>query len=796
MKMLSFLLTACCLCYSSFQLSAQEKPDQTESPYFYLPGEKEAGEQFPLLHTEADVQVAGVIANVTIKQVYKNDGPQAIEAIYVFPASTRAAIYQMEFTIGERIIVAKIEEKQKARNDYEQAKQKGQRAALLEQHRPNVFQMNVANILPGDRVEVRLKYTELLVPEEGTYTFVYPTVVGPRYAGETSDELLAANNWVSNPYLEAGTQVPYTFNLKVNLKAGLPIQQIQSPSHQININYHGKATAAIDLGASEKTGGDRDFILKYRLRGKEIEQGLLVHEGEKENYFMMMVQPPERVAPEQIPGREYIFIVDISGSMNGFPLETSKALLKDLIGQLRSSDRFNVLLFAGSAAFYSKASVEATPGNIEQAVQFIRRQRGSGGTRLLQAIQRAMAVPKLEGFSRSFVIATDGYVNVEAAAFDYIRDHLHQANFFSFGIGRSVNRHLIEGLARIGGGTPCVVTDSKTAPALAKKFKQYVETPVLTNIQLHYNDRDFYEVSPTRLPDLMGERPLVIFGKYRKNGRGSLRITGQNPGGSFSKTLYLEQASQTQGSEALSNLWARHRIQQLGDYTQLKGGSTADVQRIEEITRLGLQHNLLTAYTSFVAIDSEVVNQNGQTTVKQPLPLPSGVPNSAVGHYNARYGRSSSKMRAAPLRMERRTQLSEEQPEWAPPPPPPPPPAEPEVEEIFTVVEQMPRFPGCERLGPTAAESCAKKRLADFIDRHLRYPKHLGQVHIEGVVVVRFVVDKTGKIKDIEIVRSLHADLDQEAKRVVEQMPRWIPGTQRGKPVEVVYNLPIRFGLN
>ena len=782
---------------------AQSNSDQTESPYFYIPCEDCPKTSFPLLHTEANANIAGVIADVTVTQVYKNDSDQAIEAIYVFPASTRAAVYHMEFRIGERRIVAKIEEKVKARQDYEQAKQEGKRATLLEQHRPNVFQMNVANIMPGDQVEVCLKYTETLIPEEGTYEFVYPTVVGPRYAGESANDLLASNEqWTSNPYLTSGSKTPYTFDLNLDLKAGLPIQQMQSKTHQVNIKYTGAATAQLSLDPAEKEGGNRDFILQYRLKGKSIENGLLVYEGEKENYFMMMVQPPERIQKKEIAPREYIFIVDISGSMHGFPLETSKALLKDLIGQLRPSDRFNVLLFAGTAAFLSESSIAANTANIDRAIDFIRRQRGSGGTNLLNAIHRAMAVPKTEGFSRSFVIATDGYVSVEAEAFDYIRDHLNQANFFSFGIGSSVNRHLIEGLARVGGGEPFVVTNSKEAPALAAKFRRYIESPLLTDIQLTFDAQNIYDLTPSRIPDLMGERPLVVFGKYHK--KGTIRLTGNTPGGTFERSMDLRKASTTNESKALSNLWARHRIQQLADYTNLRSCPDRE-DLVQTITQLGLTHNLLTEYTSFVAIDSEVVNQSGEiNSVKQPLPLPEGVPNSAVGYTNAysqaysggNYRKQKQLKDARHLSTPRPTSPGTAEEVAPPPPPPPPPPTEPEVNEIFSIVEEMPRFPGCEEKLAAERNACAGKKMLTFLYKNLKYPTSVKDLHISGMSVVRFLVDKEGNIKEIEMLRSLHPDLDQEIIRVIKLMPKWIPGKRMGKPVDVWYNLPVRLELD
>jgi len=404
---------------------------KTLSPYFLVKSRDPEVDHLPLKSTWAEVNISGVIADVKVIQVYKNEGNKPLEAIYVFPASTRAAVYGMKMTIGERTITAKIREREQARREYEQAKQAGKSASLLEQHRPNVFQMNVANILPGDLIKVELKYTELLVPTDAVYEFVYPTVVGPRYVNEPADDYGPSDAWTANPYLHQGESPTYTFNISVDIAAGLPIQDITSPSHKIGIDYKGPAFAKANLEQSEEHGGNRDFILKYRLAGGKIETGLLLFEGKKENFFLLMLQPPKKVVESQIPPREYIFIVDVSGSMHGFPLNISKKLLKDLISKLRPTDRFNVLLFAGGSHLMSERSLPATPDNIMRAINTIERQRGGGGTRLLPALKRALSLPKTEGCSRSVVIATDGYVSVEEEAFDLIRNNLGQANMFS-----------------------------------------------------------------------------------------------------------------------------------------------------------------------------------------------------------------------------------------------------------------------------------------------------------------------------------------------------------------------------
>ncbi len=610
-----------------------EDNDKTLSPYFLVKSDDPNTDQLPLKSTSARVDIAGVIADVQVTQVYKNEGKNTLEAIYVFPASTRAAVYGMKMTIGKRTIVAKIQEREEARKNYETAKKEGRSASLLEQQRPNVFQMNVANIHPGDKIKVELNYTELLVPSEGIYEFAYPTVVGPRYSETPAAGATPSEQWVQNPYLHEGEAPTYTFDMGVTISAGLPIQKISCDTHKTNILYKGKTVATVTLDKSEKNGGNRDYIIKYQLAGGKIQSGILLYEGEKENFFLLMVQPPKKVKPMQIPPREYIFVVDISGSMSGYPLEVSKKMVADLINNLKPTDTFNVLLFAGSSAVMSeKGSLPATAENIQQAIWLIENQRGGGGTRILPALERSFALPPTRGGSRTIVPITDGYVNVEPEVFQLIRDKLNEANLFAFGIGTSVNRLLIEGMAHAGMGEPFIVTNGSEAAAQGVKFRQYVCSPVLTGVKLNFGKFEVYDVEPPAVPDVLAERPVICFGKWRGTPGGRIELGGFSGGGTYEKTIMVEKVRPLKENAALRYLWARQRIRILGDFNTLR----IDDERVKQITQLGLKYNLLTHYTSFVAIDSIIRDKKGESkTVKQALPLPMGVPDTAVGDYKS-----------------------------------------------------------------------------------------------------------------------------------------------------------------
>jgi len=506
--------------------------------------------------------------------------------------------------------------------------------------------------MPGDVIKVEMSYTKLLVPTDKEYEFIYPTVVGPRYSNQQAVAAPASEHWVRKPYLHQGETAPFACDIKVNIAAGMPIRKISSPSHKVNVHYTGNTVATVALDQTKTTAGNKDYILKYRLAGNQIEAGLLLSQGEKESFFLLMLQPPRRVKLEQIPGCDYVFIVDVSGSMYGYPLDISKKLLKDLIGNLRPTDTFNVLLFSGGNSVLSERSLPATAENISKAVKLIERQQGGGGTELLPALKRALALPKSENVSRSVVIVTDGYVSVEAEAFDLIRNNLGNANLFAFGIGTSVNRHLIEGMARVGMGEPFVLTKQEEAPKQADAFRTLIQSPVLTRVKVDFNGFETYDVEPATIPDVLADRPVIVFGKWRGKPQGTIAVKGFTGEGEYQDAVEVSSVKPAKANSALRYLWARHRIALLSDYNLLQQND----KRVKEVTELGLAYNLLTNYTSFVAIDSEIRNKDGKTmTVKQPLPLPEGVSDYAVGGFAA-----PAPMTSAPMKMLSRQSLPEE----------------------------------------------------------------------------------------------------------------------------------------
>ena len=627
-------LTYFAVIYGALTWLAPAAEEKSSAPYFQIVGTRDdsSNEQLPLKSADAKVEIDGTIAHVRLTQRYANAGKAPIEAIYVFPASTRAAVHGMTLTTGGRVIAARVKESVKAKAEYETAKAEKKTAALLEEHRPNVFQMSVANLLPGDDIDVEIEWTETIPAVDSTYEFVFPTVVGPRYTGGSAAS--KGETWTANPHLTQGTPNPATFALNVSLSTTLALAEVTCPSHPVAIDFKAKdkAFVKIDTKAGEDAA-NRDFILRWKLGNDQVDAGLLLHRGESTNHFLLQIAPPPRVTLDQIPPRDYVIVLDVSGSMSGFPLDTAKNLLRDLVKVLRTEDTFNVVTFASGSGVLSETPLSANPENVLLANRFIDGQHAGGGTELESALKRSLALPGGENRSRSILLITDGYIAADAEVRDLIRREIGNANLFAFGIGSSVNRELMESVARAGGGEPTIVTSGSEVAASAQRFREMVSNPVLAKVRIEAEGVTLGSIEPDPHPDVFASRPLIVTGTWTGEPKGKIIVRGIGGNGTaFEKTIDLAESAAVKGLDhpALPVLWARERVRHLAEREK------RDAETIREITSLGLSYSLLTPYTSFLAVDETPKNFEGLAqTVKQPLPLPQGVSESAIGGSSA-----------------------------------------------------------------------------------------------------------------------------------------------------------------
>lgn len=573
----------------------------------------------PLKNTKVVTDISGFLARVKVVQEFENNFAEPIEAVYVFPLSQTGAVDDMTMLVGARRIRAKILKREEARQTYETAKSEGKTASLLDQERPNVFTQSVANILPGEKITVEISYVETLKYEDGAYEFVFPMTVGPRYNPASVKD--AAR--ISPPV--AKTRAGHDVSLEINLDAGIPIEEIRSRSHEITETRAGANAVKIVL-KNEKTIPNKDFILRYDVTGKRIEDAVLTHRDARGGFFSLILQPPDKFAAEDVTPKEIVFVLDTSGSMNGFPIEKAKEAMKLSLDGLYPNDTFNLITFAGDTAVLFDEPVPATRANLDRAQAFLATREGGGGTEMMKAIKTALEPSDSQTHLRIVCFMTDGYVGNEGEIIAEIQKHKN-ARVFSFGIGSSVNRFLLDKMAEEGRGEVEYVTFDDDGSRAARKFHERVRTPLLTDVSVDWNNLPVADIYPKRIADLFSAKPVILHGRYTKGAGGTIKLRGKVGGQDYVREIPVVLPESESKNGVLATLWARTRIDDLTkkDYKgAAEGNALAEVQ--QTITNIGLEYRLLTQFTSFVAVEERVVNQNGKPTrVDVPVELPQGV---------------------------------------------------------------------------------------------------------------------------------------------------------------------------
>src|SRR5437773_1439046 len=372
----------------------------------------------PLKHTSVRAEISGFLSRVNVTQEFENNFTDKIEAVYVFPLPQNAAVDDMTMRIGERVVRGKIMKRDEAREVYEAAKSNGQVASLLDQERPNIFTQSVANILPGEKVTIEISYVETLKYQDGAYEFVFPMTVAPRYipgnpTGRTGPGYSPDTDKVPDaskitPHV-AKERTGHDISLELKLDAGVPIESVGSKSHEIESTMLSAASYTVKL-KDEATIPNKDFILRYDVAGKTIEDAILTHHDAKGGYFTLILQPPDTFRPQDITPKEIVFVLDTSGSMSGFPIEKAKEAMKLALDGLNPQDTFNLITFAGDTAILFDKPVPATPENMKKAQAFLASRSGGGGTEMMKAIKAALDPSDAQDHIRVVCFMTDGEV--------------------------------------------------------------------------------------------------------------------------------------------------------------------------------------------------------------------------------------------------------------------------------------------------------------------------------------------------------------------------------------------------
>ena len=553
----------------------------------------------PLEHTDVDIAVAGDLVTAHVTQRFRNPFAHRIEAVYAFPLPQHAAVHGFRMAIGARTIEGVLEKREEARRDYDKARERGEAAALLDQERPNLFTQAVANIEPGGAIAVTLDYLDVLPYAHGAYHLAFPLTIGPRYLGADvtdGDRLSPPFDLGPAPADRPARDVA----IRVTVDTGVPLQAVASPSHDIVVERAAAAAGhAIIALAPGDTLPNRDFLLDLAVAPVTVAAGVVAHtERPGEGYLKLVLVPTDAPADEDVTPKEVIFVLDTSGSMYGQPMELSKAVMRRALTHLHPRDTFAVLRYNDAASALSPAPLANTPANVSRALAAVDRLEGEGGTDALGGVRAAFAYPHEDGRLRVVVFMTDGFIGNEAQIFAEIGKHIGQSRLFAVGIGSSVNRYLIDGMAAAGRGAEVVITPRDRTDDLADRIFAMIDRPYLTDVAVDWNGLDVSEPSRDPLPDLFAGQPVSIFARYRTGGHATVRVTGKVGGRPWAQAIDVDLPASEPAHAAIATLWARQTIERLQAEAEVRGGSLEG-----RITELALAYTLVTPYTSFVAVE-------------------------------------------------------------------------------------------------------------------------------------------------------------------------------------------------
>ncbi len=562
----------------------------------------------PLLETDVAIEVSGLIARTRVTQRFTNPTPEWVEGVYVFPLPEDAAVDTLTMRIGERVIAGRVEERARAKQTYEKAKSEGRKASLVEQERPNVFTTSIANLGPDETVEVTIAYQEDARYDRGRFSLRFPLVVGPRFipgapvaSGFDGTGWAANTNEVSDaaritpPVASPGSGREHPVMLRAEIDAGFPLDSVSSPSHPLRVRAQRGDVYAIRLDDPDARA-DRDFVLEWVPAVGNAPSAALFRESlDGEEYALLMVMPPQAEAPSVRVSRETIIVIDTSGSMSGESIVQARRAVREALSTLRPEDAFNVLEFASTFRMLFPESQPATPSAVEGAKRWVDALDADGGTNMLPALVSALQPGGESRAVRQVVFVTDGAVGNEASLFSAIERHLGRSRLYTVGIGSAPNGHFMSKAAEFGRGTFTYIGNpAEVVPKMAALFEK-IDSPVLHDLRVDWGAPSV-ESWPARIPDVYAGEPVVVAARLPKEAT-RVVVSGRRGGEDVRLPLELGGGADHAG---VSRLWARRKVAGLMD-TLREGRALDDVSA--EVAAIGVRHQLVTRWSSLVAVD-------------------------------------------------------------------------------------------------------------------------------------------------------------------------------------------------
>ncbi|MFO7567958.1 MAG: VIT and VWA domain-containing protein [Enhygromyxa sp.] len=628
--------------------------DPGQLPRLLVAGDAERS-TLPLEHTDVAARVLGHVAQVRVSQRFTNDRERPIEVVYSFPLPENAAVDDMRMVIGERTIQSEVKTREHARQTFEQARREGHTAALLEQERPNIFTQSLTNVAPGETIEVEISYLQTLTQDGDTFEFVFPMVVGPRFIPPGDSVPDAAR--INPPILGEGRRTGHDVSLTISVDAGAAISSYAAPTHSISA-----ATTARGFEArlrDQQTLPNRDFVLRWRAGATTAGATLFTSKPDAggRGHFALVVSPPQLELDELVGRRELIFVVDRSGSMSGLPLALAKQTLRASLSRLRPVDTFNVIGFENGTERLFETPRPANEHNLVLAERFIDDMQAGGGTMMAGAVEAALAPRLSRGVHRYVMFLTDGYIGNEQEIFAGAAALVGRANqsggrarVFGIGIGSSPNRELIAGLSRAGNGAALYVGNREHPGAAVDGYFRVIDHPILEDMEVQWGGLAVEEVYPNAHLSLFASRSVVVHGRYRGALPPAVTLRARQPGSRKQVELPVTIASSDADDRILAALWARAKLAEIDAATW--DGDLGRLEARDLITQIGLEYHLVTAYTSFVALDrSRVVGDGQPERIVQPVEAPEDVDAERAGasHVAASMSVSMSEAKLLPV---------------------------------------------------------------------------------------------------------------------------------------------------
>ncbi len=543
------------------------------------------------VRSAVQVALAGRVARVTVEEWFRNAGPVLDEGSYLYPLPGEAVFSDFSLWQGDRELKGEPMDANTARAIYEDIVRRKRDPALIELAGHGLLRARVFPIAPGETRKITLRFTELLDRVGDAWRFRYAAGTGPGVAASASFRMqVDSASRFGDPY---------------------------SPTHQLSINRGGDH---IDLALAD-TSVHRDLEVFLPLARGLVGMSLLTQQPVGEDGFFMLLLAPGRSQEIATVRRDLVAVLDISGSMSGDKLDQAKAALTQLLGGLRAGDRFRVIAFNGGVRRYAAGWTSAAEG-VRDAQQWVRQLSADGGTNIAGALAEAFAEPAGEGALGVVVFLTDGMPTAGETDPERIADQAEHSRgsfrVFAFGIGYDVNTYLLDRLTERARGVTAYIQPRGDIEQVVGSLAAKVASPVLTDVTVRADGVELYDLQPEHLPDLFSGDELVVFGRYRGEGRGerSVTVTGRRGGHEERFTTTGSFGNAPAGADYIPQLWAARQAGALSHEIRLHG---ANPEIVSELKRLALRYGILTEYTSYLVQEPGVVVQR---RVDELRPMP------------------------------------------------------------------------------------------------------------------------------------------------------------------------------